>query len=54
MSTISHIVVEGAGGMEGLAAVSVGSLGSWPPEKSQVIRLNEVSKMSKNVAIPSV
>ena len=54
VSTISPIVVEGAGGMEGLAAVSVGSLGSWPPEKSHVIRLNEVSTMSKNVAIPTV
>ena len=54
MSTISPIVVEGAGGMEGLAAVSVGSVGACPPEKLHVIRLNEVSTMSENVAIPTV
>ena len=38
----------------GLAAVSVGSVGACPPEKSHVIRLNEVSTMSENVAIPTV
>ena len=51
---VSSVSGEVVGGCCEAAVVPVGSVGAYPPEKSHVIRLTEVSMKSENIVIPTI